>query len=61
MARRDSSTNRLLDKVLIKYTVNVGEIGSKLKDMNALYYPINEDELTSNIKLVQNPYYDTKY
>jgi len=61
MARRDSSTDRLLIKVLAKYTDNIGEIGSKLKDMNALYFPISESELNANSKLVQNPYYDTKY
>jgi starch-binding outer membrane protein, SusD/RagB family len=61
MARRDSSTDRLLVKVLAKYTANIGEIGSKLKDMNALYFPISESELNANSKLVQNPYYDTKY
>lgn len=61
MARRDSSTNRLLVKVLSKYTDNIGEIGSKLKDMNALYFPIHESELISNSKLVQNPYYDKEY
>lgn len=61
MARRDSSTSRLLVKVLSKYTDNIGEIGSKLKDMNALYFPIHEDELNANSKLVQNPYYDKEY
>jgi len=61
MARRDSSTNRLLVKVLSKYTDNIGEIGSKLKDMNALYFPIHEEELNANSKLVQNPYYDKEY
>jgi hypothetical protein len=61
MARRDSSSNRLLVKVLAKYSDNLGEVGSKLKDMNGLYFPINESELNSNSKLVQNPYYDKEY
>lgn len=61
MARRDSSTDRLLVKVLSKYTDNLGEIGSKLKDMNAMYFPIHEDELNANSKLIQNPYYDKEY
>jgi hypothetical protein len=61
IARRDSSTDRLLVKVLSKYTDNLGEIGSKLKDMNALYFPIHETELNANSKLVQNPYYDKEY
>lgn len=58
LARRDGNTNRLIAKVIRKYTSNASMISSKLKDMNSLYLPINEFEMKANPKLKQNPYYE---
>lgn len=60
VARRDGNTNRLLDLVIRKYTDQASMVKSKLKDMNSLYWPVSEDEMKANSKLVQNPYYLTK-
>lgn len=60
VARRDGTTNRLVDKVIRKYSDNASMVRSKMKDMNSLYWPISESELKANSKLVQNPYYLTK-
>lgn len=60
VARRDGNTNKLVDKVIRKYIENASMVRSKMKDMNSLYWPINDTELKSNPTLVQNPYYLTK-
>lgn len=57
VARRDGNTNRLVDKVLTRYTTGVSDVSSKMKDMNSLFFPISESELNTNNKLEQNPYY----
>jgi len=60
LARREGNTDRLLELVLRKYTENQSVIKTKLKDLNSMYMPINENELKANKKLVQNPFYTTK-
>lgn len=59
MARRDGNSTRLIEKILRKYTNNQTTIKSKMTEMDALYLPINEDELKANNLLKQNPYYET--
>lgn len=59
VVRREGKTDRLVEKVIRKYSENQSVISSKLKDMNALYMPIHEQELKANSKLKQNPYYIT--
>ena len=59
LARRDGNTTRLLEKVLRKYTIDQTTIKSKMSDINALYMPINEDEIKVNPLLKQNPFYET--
>lgn len=59
MARRDGKTDRLIRLVIRKSEENSSMIGSKLKDMNALYMPISDTELKANPKLKQNPFYLT--
>ncbi len=61
MARRDGNTNRLIEIVTRKLTENQSVVSSKLKVMDALYFPIHEDELKANSKLKQNPYYESKF
>ncbi|MGC3978584.1 MAG: RagB/SusD family nutrient uptake outer membrane protein [Paludibacteraceae bacterium] len=61
LARRDGDTKRLVKLVLRKYTSNQSVISGKLQKMDALYFPINEDELNSNPNLKQNPFYDSKF
>jgi len=60
MARRDGNSNRLVAKVLGKYTDNQTTIKSKMTDMNSLYLPIYQDEIEANPNLVQNPFYITE-
>jgi len=58
MARRDGNTSRLTSKVIGKYdAATVSAVRIKLTDMNALYFPLNKDEIKINDKLVQNPVY----
>jgi len=58
MARRDGNTSRLVSKVIGKYdAATVSAVRIKLTDMNALYFPLNKDEIKINDKLVQNPVY----
>ena len=59
LARRDGSTSRLLDKVLRKYTIDQTTIKSKMSEIDALYMPINENEMKVNPLLKQNPFYET--
>ena len=61
MARRDGKTNRLVDIVIRKLTENQSLVSSKMKIMDALYFPIHEDELDANPKLKQNPFYESKF
>ena len=59
MARRDGKTDRLIKLVIRKSEENSSVLSSKLKDMNALYWPISESELKANPRLKQNPFYET--
>ena len=58
MARRDGNTDRLITKVVGKLDGSAqSAFQIKMLDMNAMYFPINKDELKINDKLVQNPVY----
>ncbi|GAB6011308.1 RagB/SusD family nutrient uptake outer membrane protein [Viscerimonas tarda] len=59
LARREGNNTRLLDKVVSKYTENQNAIRSKISSLDALYFPINQDELKINPALKQNPAYLT--
>jgi tetratricopeptide (TPR) repeat protein len=58
-ARREGNSETMLTKYLMrKFDANSqGVIKSKLLNMDALYMPIHNSELTRNTALVQNPYY----
>lgn len=56
-AMRTNSTRRLLTNVLQKYTSNTSVIQNKLLKMDAIFWPIHEDELKINKSLKQNPIY----
>ena len=58
-ARKDGTTTNVLSKyILRKYKDNAGAVESKLRVMDSFYMPIHKDELISNPKLNQNPFYD---
>lgn len=61
MARRDGKTNRIVDIVVRKLTQDQSLVKSKMKVMDALYFPISENELAANPNLKQNPYYESKF
>lgn len=61
MARRDGDTKRLIKFVIRKFATNQNVLSSKMQVMDALYFPINEDELNANPNLKQNPYYESKF
>lgn len=61
MARRDGKTNRLVETIIRKITENQSVVSSKMKVMDALYFPIHENELDANPNLKQNPYYESKF
>lgn len=56
-AMRTNSTRTLLKNVLQKYTSNTSIIQNKLLKMDAIFWPIHEDELKVNKSLKQNPIY----
>lgn len=56
-AMRTNSTSTLLKSVLKKYTSNTSIIQNKLLKMDAIFWPIHEDELKVNKNLKQNPIY----
>jgi hypothetical protein len=56
-AMRTNSTRTLLKNVLQKYTSNTSVIQNKLLKMDAIFWPIHEDELKVNKSLKQNPIY----
>jgi len=58
-SERKNSPVDLVNFVLMKYTENLSTIAAKLGVMNALYMPVNADELKANPLLNQNPYYIT--
>ena len=58
MARRDGNTSRLTTLVLPKFdAATVSAVRIKMTDMNALYFPLNKDEIKINNLLKQNPVY----
>ena len=59
MVRREGKTDRLIRMVTRKSEENSSVLSSKLKDMNALYWPVEENELKANPTLKQNPFYET--
>lgn len=59
MARRDGDNSAMLDLAKRKYS-NPDAIKSKWIKPDMLYWPINESELKVNLKLKQNPAYDTE-
>ena len=56
-AMRSNNTRTLLTNVLQKYTSNTSVIQNKLLKMDAIFWPIHEDELKVNKSLKQNPIY----
>lgn len=57
-ARRAGNPGPLINFVAQKFSgSNSTQVGSK-SIMDALYLPVNEDDLKANPKLTQNPYYD---
>ncbi len=61
-ARREGTVKNVVNTYLLdKYSDNVdmSTAQSKLNDLNALYFPINRDELRHNKLLEQNPFYAT--
>ena len=58
LSLRDGDTKRLVSKVLPKHdAAQQSSVRIKMTDMNALFFPINKDEIKINNKLVQNPVY----
>ena len=55
--RRDGNTEYLVDAVQSKFTENAATATGKLKNMMAVYWPYNYDELQVNSNLKQNPAY----
>lgn len=58
LARRDGSTEKVLTFILPKFSGGQSLQYTKMTVLDALYYPIPQDELDSNPNLVQNPFYE---
>ena len=60
-ARREGSTQSILSNYLVRKYASVDQatIQTRLGTLNALYMPINKNELKLNQLLVQNPFYNT--
>ena len=56
-AMRTNSTSTLMSHVLKKYVTNTSVIQNKLIKLDAIFWPIHEDELKINKSLKQNPLY----
>ena len=56
-AMRKENTNTLISRALQKYTSNTSVIQNKLLKLDAIFWPIHEDELKVNKNLKQNPVY----
>ena len=52
---REENTNYLISQAGRKYTTNKSAAESKLKRIDAIFWPYNEEELKVNPNLVQNP------
>ena len=59
--RRENNLSSMVDKYLIPKYSNLDEATAKAKlsTLNALYLPVNKDELRVNSLLKQNPFYET--
>jgi hypothetical protein len=58
--REGNLTNTVSTYLLRKYvSLDQTTVMTKLNTLNALYLPINKDELKVNKRLVQNPFYET--
>ena len=58
--KRENSTANILPYLIRKYEsdgMNANTVRGKISDVNALYMPINENELKVNPLLKQNPFY----
>ena len=56
-SRRDGNTEYLVEAVQNKFTENAATATGKLKNIMAMYWPYNYDELQVNSNLKQNPAY----
>ena len=56
-SRREGDTDYLVEQVKEKYSENANTATSKLGNMNAIYWPYNDEELDVNPNLTQNPAY----
>lgn len=56
-SERDGNTNKLASMATQKFSSTASLIRSKLEKMDAIYWPINRDELKVNPNLKQNPAY----
>ena len=56
-SRRDGNTTKLIGAALTKYTENQSAIRSRLSSMDAIFWPVSENELKVNPLLKQNPAY----
>ncbi len=54
---RDQSTRYLVEQATVKYKDNVNAMKIKLSDLNIIFFPYSEDELTVNPNLTQNSAY----
>ena len=61
--RRNDNLTTIVSKYLLPKYIAQGQdqatVTTKLNTLNALYLPINRDELRVNTLLEQNPFYDT--
>jgi hypothetical protein len=58
--KRENSTNNIQSLLIRKYEangMNANTVRGKISDVDALYMPINENELKTNPLLKQNPFY----
>ena len=56
-SQRDGNTTKLSSTATQKFSSTASLIRSKLEKMDAIYWPINRDELKVNPNLKQNPAY----
>lgn len=56
-SRREGNTDYLIEKVKEKFTENAAVATGKLRNMDAIYFPYNYDELQVNPNITQNPAY----
>ena len=59
MARRQNTSENLINYIIKKQTSNISAITIRLTDMDALYLPIHKDQIKINPLLHQNKAYET--